>query len=694
MANKDATVRLNLAVAGFLTAIEQAQRETKAFEKEIEGIGGAAEKSGRKTSTLFGLMKTGAGGARSELSQLGGQLRNVLSQALTLGGALSVGAAVHEAQALTKSYKDIAFAIRTGTGEATSAAQVQGQIEGVADRWKIKTGEVRDAYAGLFQETGNLKFTVAATESVAKAHVATGKSVTTLTTLVGALNEKFNVPAEEMDEVLASAIELGNKGGGSLEDFANNIGEIGAIAKMAGLEGKDGFQKMAGIINIADGPLKNMRQSLTATRNMFAKLADPDSAKQIEKALGIKITDKSGAAKSDAMARILAKTKGKESELAKVFSGQELRLVTDLGKGFAEAFEKTKGDIKTKTTAGIEAYQQALVAAGKASLTAADVQKEAAQRLDDPERNLQDAINRFTKAFERPEMVHAIDQVAAAAPKLAKMLGDLVEWGTKHPLQAAGAVAGGVAAKGALTAVLTKVSDSAMDSAGKLLGKGMESSWSVGGKLAGASFVVAAGAAGYEIGKMLADYLLDRDKAKKEAGENAASTAEAMAKHGTGTTEERKAAAAALRTQIAETEKGPGIFTDTVGGWAAKIAGDSSLDPRVEQQTRLANMKAQLAALEAGGAGAKPAGLAALAAPPSSAPSLAAGGSDARKIAGEVLSAGGGDKRPGVTDHAAFAAAVARQLGSTTLRVSVVGGGGGSNGLPPAPGNNSGSTPR
>jgi hypothetical protein len=523
---------------------------------------------------------------------------------------------------------------------------------------------------------------------------ATGKGMKLWSDIAGTLNEKFGIGSSGINDAMALVVELTNKGGASrrarLEArlwSARARSSSACRARRAQADPRHGQH----------GRRLDRHDEAEVRRRLERARADggPRESSSRLRRRSASSSPTRRAPSAATVDRIIAKTRGEESELAKVFSGGELKFIASLGQEFAKSFDQTKGDVKTRTTTALDALHHALEAAGKSAYDEAALKKEATDRLSDSDRNLQAAQNEFIKAFERPEMVHAIDQAAAAAPKLARVLGDLVEWGSKHPLGAAAAVAGGVAAKGALTAVITKVSDSAMDSAGKLLGKSMESSWSAGGKLAGASFVIAAGAAGYEIGKLLADYLLDRDKAKAEAADNAASDAEAMALHGTGSTEKRKEAASNLRAKIAEAEKdGPGMFTETVGAWGAKFSGNPDLDPRVKHQKRLANMRAQLAALEAGTGTGKPAGLADAAAPT---PALAGGGggsADSRRIANEVVNGSSESKRVTITNEAAFAAAVARQLGSTTLRVSVVGGGGGANGLPPAPGNGSGSTPR
>jgi hypothetical protein len=686
---KDASVRLNLAASGFLSALQQIDRETKTFTKTVEEIGNASDKSSRKTSGFFSTMKAGAKGAGSELSQLGAHLKSVLTTAATLGGALSIGGGIREAQSLQSSYKDLAFAIRRGTGEAQSWQQVQGDVETISGRWKRSNREIQASYADIFQETGNLEFAKRATDSVGQAANATGKSTELWARIAGTLGEKFNIGAGGIHEAMATVVDLTNKGGITADELSEKLGLAGASAQFLGLTGQQGLQKILGMLNLADNSLGTVKQKFGAVTDVLQKMGDPETLKNIEKALGVKLTDPKGNARADSLDRILAKTRGKDAELAKAFQGNDRLLIGSLAKPFTDAFEKTKGDVKTKTAAGLDAFHKAIEEAGKSSFKAADLQNEANERNKDAQRNLQSAMNDFTKAFERPEVVHAVDQLAAQAPRMAGVLGRLVEFAAAHPQAAAAMAVGGVAAKGALTAVITKVSEGAMDSAGKLLGKSLESSWTAGGKLAGASFVLAAGAAGYEIGKQLADYFLNKDQARSDATNDAASTAEAMAKHGTGTTAERKQAADALRSKIADMEKnGPSEFTTTVGAWGAKFAGDPELDPRVRHQRDIANAKAQLAALEAS----KPAPTLPQVAAQQAAGAPTPPSAEATKVASEVAR---GDGKVTITNEQAMAAAFARAQSAMTLNVRIVdGGGSGSNGLPPAPSNASGSAPR
>jgi TP901 family phage tail tape measure protein len=699
MANKDASVRLNLAAAGFSSSLQALQKQAKEFAGAVDEIGDSAQKSDRKAGGLFSAFKAGASGAKNSVVGLGSELKSVLRTAVTLGGALSIGAAIHGAHEVTESYKDLAFAIRTGTGAATSWQDVQKDVEAVSDRWKRKNGEVAESYADLFQITGDASFSKSAIMSVAEAATASGKPVKTLSEIAGTLNEKFGITAEEVPKALATTLQLGNKGGASIEELGSKLGNVGASAKLLGMSGQKGLEQILSMLNMADDAIGPPRQKFAALGSLLEGLADPEKMKAVQKALNVQLVDSKGQIKTDALDRILAKTKGQQSELAKVFSGPELKLIGSLGQKFADGFKGTSGNAQTKIAGGLDAFHKALAEGGKVTFDAAALQKEATGRLDDSERNMTQALNDFQKTFERPEMVKAIDQVAEAAPKLAHFLGDLVEFATNHPILAGAAVVGGTAAKGALTGAVGSLSKSAATAAGEAISGSFTAAvaksgaWGVAGQALG---VAAAALIAYEIGKAKIDEMFQ--KRGQEVTDLATASAEAGAA-ASGKDPGRKAAAAeTLRKQIEAAEKNkPGFVEQAFAVGANMVDKDVAVD---EHENNVARARAQLAELEKsmapgstkaiteGSSGFIPAGKL----PPVAAAAAAGPSADARRVAGEVLT---GDRKTSIANADVLASAVARQLAATTLNMRVVGGGGsGTNGLPGTAGNDSGSTPR
>jgi hypothetical protein len=458
MAEKDAKVRLNLAASGFATQLQELQKHAAAFEKELGQIAPAADKAEKKLGSFGQVGKAALGGVKQSLSELGSSLKSTLTQAATLGGALSLGVAAKAGMDLVKTYRDIANSIEAGTGAATSWKDVQSSIEGTAARWKQSNGDVAASYKKLWDEVGDAKFASAGIESVARAARGGYGSVAALTDIVGVLNEKFEVPASGIDDALASVIALGNKGGANVEQLGEKLGILGATAKEAGFTGEAGLRRMLGMLNSADNVTGNFRKSLKAVTGIFDTLVDPEKMKNIGKELKIGLVDKkTGKPFAHALEMIIGKSGGKQEILAKVFSGEELKLVTEFGKTYAKAFESTKGDIQTKTRAGLAAYNEALEKASKSTLSASKVDEEAKQRLADQDAQITDAMRKLEVAFTDPKMVAGLTKLAEVAPKVAEALAKLLGFAVDHPKTAAGALVGGTVLKGLAAGALPAV---------------------------------------------------------------------------------------------------------------------------------------------------------------------------------------------------------------------------------------------
>jgi hypothetical protein len=120
MAERRAGVRLDLTNSGFNSKMADARRAAQDFTRTVDDIGGAAERTGRKTSGFLGALKAGAGGAKSALAELGGTIKNTLTMAATLGGTLSIGAAANEAKTLSSLFGG--FGVLSGEPREISAS--------------------------------------------------------------------------------------------------------------------------------------------------------------------------------------------------------------------------------------------------------------------------------------------------------------------------------------------------------------------------------------------------------------------------------------------------------------------------------------------------------------------------------------------------------------------------------------------
>lgn len=573
MANKEASVKLTLKAGGFLGGLREVSASVQRMGKQVQ-------------QSLRSATRAGLGDAKAAALDLGRTIKGTLAQAATLGGALSVGASAKQAVELVSKYRNIAFAIQAGTGKAVDYRNIQREIEGTANKWSQSNDDVADSFKAIYDDVGNVEFARAAIEEVAKTATASGIPMATLSTIAGQLNEKFGISAKELPDSMAAMISIANKGGVGVEDLGAKIGMLGATAKLAGLTGKDGMQIIVGMLNIADASTGNFKKSLKAVTGLMEQLGDPAQQKEIQKTLGLKVTTKDGAVRGDALQAIMQRTGGKQEILAKVFKGEQLKLMTDFGKIYGDAFGKAGGSAKDKTKAATDALNAALQDAGRSALSAAQLEAEATKRLEDPKAKLQAALNTLAQEFSKPEMIAAFQEMAKAAPPVAKMLAKLASFTLEHPVLAAGALAGGKVGGAGLAGGLSSVAGSAGSSLAATAGPAIAKAAGNPAMWKGAGAVLGAAAAGFMAGKVIADEVVapQIDKGFKSIDElNAfAHHAQTVAESPRATAEEKSKVLAELQARIKATQEGGNVST-TVMGWLAHAAtgGEAKTDAEI-----------------------------------------------------------------------------------------------------------------
>jgi hypothetical protein len=618
LALRDAAVRLTLQSGAFLGGLSDVSNKVQALGRELSdklkssvqtGITGAegAFKSGLARmkgglGTFFsGLKAPGIAGLGAMKTQLGG-LANEAHQAVqwgtAIGGAISLGEAAREALTLTEQYRNIAHAVEDGTGKAMKWQQVQSQVEATATRWRQRNTEVAQSFTQIFEEVGNADFARAGMESAARAATATGKSMGTLSAIVGTLNEKFGIGAEDIDESLATVIAMGNKGGASVEDLSQRLGVLGASAELMGLGGKKGLQTVVAMLNVADNVTGTFKKSLASVTGVLDTFSAPEKLQKIQKDLHIKITNKDGTVRSDALDRILAKTGGKKELLAKVFSGESLKLVTEFGKIYSKAFDETQGKVKAKTESALAAFHSALDEAGKQTLTAAQLDAQAREMLTVPSKNLNDALNKLTDSFSSPAALGALDKLSQRAPRAAESMAKLVEFTANHPLLAVAGYAGGRMALSGAGSFTAKLGERGLKAAGAGLGKmfmaeiGKGGPWALAGKSVG---IAAAALIAYELGKSAINNAMNeadqRNTAAVEGGNEAFLAARSGDKN------RQRAALESEKLRLGELEKGPSLIETTFSG-LAKLTGSDVKGAGQRQGEQIGETKKHIKELE------------------------------------------------------------------------------------------------
>jgi hypothetical protein len=452
VADKEATLKLTLKADGFKAGLTDAE---KAAKKAGEGMGKALNK---------GLSDAGKAG----IDAMKGSLLN-LKAAVTgiagIAGGFGLVEFAKRAIASESSFRKLAFQIRAGTGEMANWRDMQREAQATALKFGHTTEDVGKSISDLYAAVGDPKFAKEASKVVAEFATGAHEPLEVMTNLAGGLNEKFGVTAKELPDVLASVVSLGNKGGVSVADLADKIGIIGANARVAGLDGAKGFGTMVSWLNVADNATGTLKKGIGGVSGIIDSIATGSIKSPLMK-LGIDLDGmkKKGADFNQIVGEIFRKTGGKESKLSQIFSGDQLKVISELGRTYAAAFEETKGDVKTKTRAGLDAYDAALKEAGKSQLDANEIRKEAAAEMETPEKKIATALEKLAQTFTS-------EKFSAAFKKLAEFIPDVIDTMMKHPLLT-GALLSGVpqAIAGSLGGSLMKALGAAIE--GTKFGKG------------------------------------------------------------------------------------------------------------------------------------------------------------------------------------------------------------------------------
>ena len=347
------------------------------------------------------------------------------------------------------SYRHLAFAIKAGTGVGVEWRDLQKDIQRTALDTGNKTEDLAASFEGLFKDIGDPKFAASAMKSVAVAATASGESVQTLTEIAGTLNEKFGVTASQMDEALRGVLSLGNKGGVTVQQMSEKLGMVGSSAKAAGLDGVAGFSKIAALLNIADASTGSFKKGISAVSGLIDTLGSKAERSKALVKLGLDPSQVKGDA-TEVLGEIFKKTGGSKDKLGVAFQGEQLKLLTDLGQTYAKTFAETEGDVKTKTKAAVEAYRATLDAAGKSTLSEADMKQQFADEMESNEKKIAQALTKLELTFTKPEIMAAIGKLASALPALADVVVKATSFAVEDPAMAGIAATALLGAKGAL----------------------------------------------------------------------------------------------------------------------------------------------------------------------------------------------------------------------------------------------------
>ena len=321
---------------------QETQRTANSMKNALGGALSAGLKGG--TDAVKGLFSTIKNGA----AQIGGLL-----------GGLGVAELARGALEAQSSWSGLRFRIQAAGGSAKDFAAAQGQIQKAALASGQDGMKLLEVFDGMREKTGSLEKAATFIDDVGTAARGAHKELGEVGDVTAALAKGFGITKrEDMQGAPADVVGLAEKGGATFGQLAAQLQNYGALAKQAGLQGREGLAQYVGILNVAAKSTGSFESGAAAMNGLIEQLSRRTGKYEVAAKVGIS-TQNLGKTPEDAIQGILRATGGNRMKLERAFQGDQLKVLLELGKTYAASFEATKGDVKTKTAAASDAVKQA-----------------------------------------------------------------------------------------------------------------------------------------------------------------------------------------------------------------------------------------------------------------------------------------------------------------------------------------------
>jgi len=617
-AQKEAQVKLRL--------------DSSEYVVELKRIGDMNQQVVTTSRRGFRRMGKGIDAVKNEVSGLSGRFKDLLKAQLAMVTGMAFTGIIGKVVDFKSNLIGLQNELERATGRTVDLADMQERFERAASKTGRTASEMLAAFQGVRDTTQNLEYAEETLELAATAANAAKKPVEAMAAVVGELNKRFEITADQAPEAMAKVIDHASRGAFPLENIGAIMEKLGPTMKEAGLTGTRGLNVMLGMFEDVGNKLGTTEQKLTGVQNAMLNLSQPGRLLAIAKALRLKGDDLIDEKDSIAtMRRILQEGDKGVGQLREKFVGPEERkaismLIEPFEKAHAKATERG-ATAQEALKEGLAAFDEQIQKFGKSSTDYAKLQEQAARQLDSPEAKLRAALERIQEAFRAPGMIRAIETVADKLPVLAEALAKMISFTVDHPLIAGGAALGG---KATMTFAQASIAESMgkggvlhnAAASGAKLGQSFLSTVAAKGgpwKTAGQSFAAAAALVlAYEIGKAVVDSLQEESLNKHTD----ASRAHGMAISALGGDRETKVKALSdAKKGLADLEKeqaspgwgDPHSMSGQFGLWAGNvvhqggrvvgadvgISGQDISDATNARPNEIARMKRTIAMLEA-----------------------------------------------------------------------------------------------
>lgn len=587
---REAAIRITIKNAGFLSGMRQ--------------MSVIASNTGKKMGrALSAPMSAGFVNAKASMksmfSSVGGHMKTVG----TLGGAFAIGKFMTDSVNMQHIYRNITHNINKAKGNTEDWRSIMDSINPIADKTGQTAAAMAQAFNTVFSATGDLEFTKASIEAIGVASTASGIEASKLASAMELAYRKFGIGANESEEAMTAFIEKIGIGGMSADDLNTKFAVMAGEAGAAGMTGVKGMSTLLGVMLKLDSTIGEKASPGLKAMFQFLKM-NTTQLKAMEKAGGMKFTPDMTAFQQ--IGKILETERGRTA--AETIFTADSRVVFDtLAKPFKEAYKEAmtlnKG-VEQATKLGMGAYKHSLTEMSSSTMKFSELQRQTAERIrEDPTVIMRKAINKMSVAFTDKRMMSAINTLAKTLPKVAEGFVNILDFILNHPALAVGGVIGAKVglsfAGGMLTSVGTKIGTSAM----ALMNKGAFATGSKMGMAAKMALVGGAAFIGFEIGKSIANAIVDAQKERQDtafAGDIDAFNA-ARSKD----PKKQQAALMSINQQIAAEKARQGSLSGMAGsamltafgGASVALSGDKSLNFNPDEE--LNKLQAAQAGLEA-----------------------------------------------------------------------------------------------
>ncbi len=369
-------------------------------------------------------------------------------------GGVGIAGAVEEQMRVTKGIGGLAAQAGGGPGMREKLSKASMSARGFSREDTVQAME------GFISLTGATKEAAASMKDFGDISLATNTELADLSEAAGnvynQLADSIQDPTERlkvMNDVMRATAGMGAVGAVEVKDLAK---EMAGLAAQAGqFEGKaeDVIKYSVALAEMArrKGGATSAAEAVTSVERMSTDIIQ--NRKRF-KAQGVDVYAKGShgtrlRSQSDILAQTLVKTGGNLGKMQELFGIRSGRVTRGLARTYTEAVETTKGTQKEKEAAGVAAVTKAMEMFTKATVSAAEVQKRADERMKDADKQVVETMKSFNSAIGEammPVIQGATKELGRLTPQLrdaASAAGQMALWAAKNPLAGVGALVGG-----------------------------------------------------------------------------------------------------------------------------------------------------------------------------------------------------------------------------------------------------------